>query len=174
MYAMWSSLTMEKDPFLVLPAFPVLPHFSASWPKSRIRKQIFEAESADLMMNRDALKFIRENGPDCLIKYKLVLNHLLRIDKSSCVSVNLRFWNEETEQWENNKDIAKQREFVRKFYMRCSHSVESPTMVDRGIQVILNSTIWSRSTHSDAYDNMKQRLGLSDEDDADIGNVDND
>lgn len=49
MYAMWTSLTKDKDPFLVVPAFPVLHQFQEAWPHSRIRKEIFEAESADLM-----------------------------------------------------------------------------------------------------------------------------
>ena len=39
--------------------------------------------------------------------------------------------------------MKKQREFLDKFYKRCSHSYEMPTMTDRGIQIILNSTVVS-------------------------------
>ena len=40
-------------------------------------------------------------------------------------------------------------------------------MVDRGIEVILNSTIWTNETHSGAYDYMKERLGLDQAEDED-------
>ena len=76
-----------------------------------------------------------------------------------------------TGQWENNKDIAKQKLFIKKFYARCSHSIERPTMVDRGIEVILNSTIWTQNSHSGAYEYMKERLGLDPNDPQDIGMV---
>jgi HSP90 family molecular chaperone len=42
-----------------------------------------------------------------------------------------RRWNQESQCWENNKSLALQREFVKKFYKRCSHSFERPSMVDR-------------------------------------------
>ena len=44
-------------------------------------------------------------------------------------------------------------------------------MVDRGIEVILNSTIWTKNSHSGAYDSMKERLGLDPEDSQDIGMI---
>ena len=44
-------------------------------------------------------------------------------------------------------------------------------MVDRGIEVILNSTIWTANTHSGAYDFMKERLGLAKNDPRDIGMI---
>lgn len=49
MYAMWSSLGREKDPFVVLPAFPIKEGFKDRWSKSRIRKEIFDAETGDIM-----------------------------------------------------------------------------------------------------------------------------
>ena len=49
MYAMWSSLGKEKDPFVVIPAFPIKEGFKDRWPKSRIRKEIFDAETGDIM-----------------------------------------------------------------------------------------------------------------------------
>ena len=44
-------------------------------------------------------------------------------------------------------------------------------MVDRGIEVILNSTIWTKNSHSGAYDSMKERLGLDPNDPQDIGMI---
>ena len=44
-------------------------------------------------------------------------------------------------------------------------------MVDRGIEVILNSTKWTRETHSGAYDFMKKRLGLDEGSPQDIGMI---
>ena len=102
----------------------------------------------------EALEFIRENGPDTLI---------------NSVAVNCRSWNVETDSWDNNKEIATQRDFLEKFYVRCSHSVEKPSLVDKGIEVILNSTVWGKKTHSGAYCNMKKQLGLGEADNADIG-----
>ena len=102
----------------------------------------------------EALEFIRENGPDTLI---------------NSVAVNCRSWNVETDSWDNNKEIATQRDFLEKFYVRCSHSVEKPSLVDKGIEVILNSTVWGKKTHSGAYCNMKKQLGLDQTDNADIG-----
>ena len=49
MYAMWSSLGKEKDPFVIFPAFPIKEGFKDRWPKSRIRKEIFDAETGDIM-----------------------------------------------------------------------------------------------------------------------------
>ena len=69
----------------------------------------------------------------------------------------------------NNKSIQTQRDFLDKFYSRCSHSVEKPAMVDKGIEVILNSTVWGQKTHSGAYTNMKELLGLDVSDKSDIG-----
>lgn len=44
-------------------------------------------------------------------------------------------------------------------------------MIDRNIQVILNSTVWTKTSHSGAYTAMKQKLGLDGEDDGDIAMV---
>ena len=49
MYAMWSSLGKEKDPFVIIPAFPIKDEFKDSWSKTRIRKEIFDAETGDIM-----------------------------------------------------------------------------------------------------------------------------
>ena len=102
------------------------------------------------------MDFIRQNGPDTLI---------------NCISINSRVWNSDSQSWEDNKSIATQREFMKKFYTRCSHSVERPSMIDRNIQVILNSTVWTKTSHSGAYTAMKQKLGLDGEDDGDIAMV---
>eukprot|EP00092_Neocalanus_flemingeri_P013687 GFUD01014760.1.p1 GENE.GFUD01014760.1~~GFUD01014760.1.p1 ORF type:complete len:1163 (-),score=280.67 GFUD01014760.1:114-3602(-) len=154
MYALWTSLEHEQDPFTVIPGIPVKESFKEKWPNSRIRREILDAETGSLLDNDFAMEFIKENGPDTLI---------------NCVSINWRSWNRESGTWENNKSLQKQREFLDKFYMRCSHSFEKPAMVDRGIQVILNSTVWNKKSHSGAYKNMKQNLGLDDEDEGDIG-----
>ena len=61
MYAMWSSLSREKDPFTVIPAIPILEEYKDKWPKSRIRKEIFAAESSDLMQVNCVLIFILGN-----------------------------------------------------------------------------------------------------------------
>ena len=37
--------------------------------------------------------------------------------------------------WVMNSSLEKQRSFVEKLYQRCSHSIEKPTMVDKGVQV---------------------------------------
>ena len=92
------------------------------------------------LKNEDATKFITENGPDTLI---------------NSLSVNVRYWDKETSSWINNKNLAKQKEFINKFYKRCSHSYEKPSMVDRGIQVILNSTVWTKNANGGAYHAMK-------------------
>merc|ERR1719334_1757961 len=100
------------------------------------------------------MKFIRENGPDTLI---------------NSLSINIRTWNKETNTWVNNKCVKKQREFIDKFYKRCSHSYEKPSMVDRGIQIILNSTTWERESHSEVYKAMKESLGISNDDEGKLG-----
>ena len=51
--------------------------------------------------------------------------------------------------------MEKQRQFIAKFYKRCSHSYERPYMVDRGIQIILNSTTWEKESHQEVYREMK-------------------
>ena len=50
-------------------------------------------------------------------------------------SINYRQWDPVSRQWEPNTSLDRQREFMDKFYLRCSHSYERPSMVDRGIQV---------------------------------------
>ena len=42
-------------------------------------------------------------------------------------------------------------------------------MVDRGIQVILNSTVWTKNANGGAYKYMKEALGLDEKDDEAIG-----
>ena len=124
------------------------------------------------IQNKDALKFIKENGPDTLI---------------NSLSINLRHWDKKTNSWVNNKSLEKQKEFIVKFYKRCSHSYEKPSMVDRGIQVILNSTLWTKKANGGAYKCMKvvvlikencfhsklfkfqEGLGLDENDDGSIG-----
>ena len=100
----------------------------------------------------EAMEFIKENGPDTLI---------------NCLSINWRSWNREEGVWENNTSLKKQREFLDKCYARCSHSFEKPAMVDRGIKVIINSTVWNKKSHSGAY--QKENLGLDVDDEGDIG-----
>jgi len=154
MYALWTSLEHEQDPFTVVPGIPVKESFKEKWTNSRIRREILDAETGSLLDNDFAMEFIKENGPDTLI---------------NCLSINWRSWNKEKGTWENNKSLKKQREFLDKFYTRCSHSFEKPAMVDRGIQVILNSTVWNKKSHSGAYKSMKENLGLDAQDEGDIG-----
>ena len=85
------------------------------------------------------MEFLKENGPDTLI---------------NCLSINYREWDGEGK-WVNNTSMEKQREFLNKFYKRCSHSYERPSMVDRGIQIILNSTTWEKESHTEVYKAMK-------------------
>jgi len=153
MYALWCSMEHRQDPFTIIPGIPVKEDFK-NWTKSRIRSQILEAETGDLYDNKDALKFIKENGPDTLI---------------NSLSINLRHWDKKTNSWVNNKSLEKQKEFIVKFYKRCSHSYEKPSMVDRGIQVILNSTLWTKKANGGAYKCMKEGLGLDENDDGSIG-----
>ena len=49
--------------------------------------------------------------------------------------MNFRDWNKETSKWEPNTSLRLQRLFLEKFYKRCNHSYEKPSMVDRNIQV---------------------------------------
>ena len=65
--------------------------------------------------------------------------------------------------------MEKQRQFLAKFYKRCSHSYERPSMVDRGIQIILNSTTWEKESHGKVYNAMKEKLGLDGEDESKLG-----
>ena len=90
--------------------------------------------------NAEALEFLSECGPDTLI---------------NCLSVNFRVWDPETGAWVRNTSMERQREFINKFYKRCSHSYERPYMVDRGIQIILNSTTWEKESHQEVYREMK-------------------
>ena len=152
MYALWVSLERSVDPFLLVPAIPILEEFK-HWTKPRIRKEILEAENWSLQSNFEAIKFINENGPDTLI---------------NCVSFNVRSWNVEKECWEPNKDVKLQRKFIQKFYKRCSHSFERPNMVDRGIQIILNATSWAQVSHSGSFTEMRSSLGLDESNDEDI------
>jgi len=73
---------------------------------------------------------------------------------------NIRSWNKEKSAWDLNSDIKRQEKFVKKFYQRCSHSFEKPSMVDRGIQIILNTTSWTKEGHGKAYTELKEAIGL--------------
>ena len=44
-------------------------------------------------------------------------------------------------------------------------------MIDRGIQVILNSTVWTKTSHSGAYTAMKQKLGLQGDDESNLAMI---
>ena len=139
MYAVWCSMERPQDPFTIVPGIPIKEKFK-HWTKSKIRSEIIDAENADLHHNVDALQFIKENGPDTLI---------------NSLSLNTRTWNKKTNTWDNNISVEKQKDFINKFYKRCSHSYEKPSMVDRGIQVILNSTVWTKNANGGAYKYMK-------------------
>ena len=97
--------------------------------------------------NKEAMEFLKENGPNTLI---------------NCLSINYREWDSDGQcgagKWINNTSMEKQREFLNKFYKRCSHSYERPSMVDRGIQIILNSTTWEKESHTEVYKAMKVSL----------------
>ena len=86
------------------------------------------------------MEFLSECGPDTLI---------------NCLSVNFRVWDSEAGGWVSNTSMQRQREFIDKFYKRCSHSYERPYMVDRGIQIILNSTTWEKESHQEVYRELK-------------------
>jgi len=144
MYAMWVSMEHPQDPFSIQHAVPVQDKWN-KWTKDRIRREILEADNSSFENNFEAMEFLTENGPDSLI---------------NCISLNIREWNSETSEWQMNSSMEKQRDFHKKFIKRCGHCFEKPSMVDRGIQIILNSTVWEKETHSGAYNAMKERLGL--------------
>jgi len=160
MYAMWVSMSRSKDPFLIVPGIPIREKCAKAWTKMKIRKEILKAENYALNQNKEAMDFIRENGPDTLI---------------NCLSINFREWDSDGTcgggKWINNTSMEKQREFLNKFYKRCSHSYERPSMVDRGIQIILNSTTWEEESHSEVYKAMKDSLGLDPDEDGKLGVV---
>jgi len=158
MYAMWVSMSRSKDPFVIIPGIPIKEEFEKVWTKMKIRKDILKSENYALNQNTEAMDFIRENGPDCLI---------------NCLSINFRQWESDGMcgggRWINNTSMEKQREFLDKFYKRCSHSYEKPSMVDRGIQIILNSTTWEKESHTEVYKAMKESLGLDPEEEGKLG-----
>lgn len=143
MYATWCSMEYPQDPFTIVPTVPRTK--KNEWTKARIRREILEAENHTFRTNSPALEFISENGPDTLI---------------NSVVINFRSWNREKSCWELNRNIKQQEKFVKKFYQRCSHSFEKPSMVDRGIQIILNTTSWTKEGHGKAYTEMKECVGL--------------
>ena len=100
------------------------------------------------------MEFLRESGPDTLI---------------NCLSINFRWWDAEGQRWINNSSMAAQRQFLNKLMKRCSHSYEKPSMVDRGIQIILNSSAWELESHEGVYRNVKDQMGLSQEDTSELG-----
>ena len=147
MYAVWASMERPEDPFTIVPAMKIINQENhPKWTKKRLRKEILDADNINVNTNDLAMEFIEENGPDTLI---------------NCVTANLRFWDHKTGGWRLNEDLSLQSKFLEAFYTRCSHSIEKPSMVDRGIQIILNSTYWEKSTHGAAYKEMQDQLGLS-------------
>ena len=140
MYAMWVSMGRSRDPFLIIPGIPLKERFKETWTNKKIRKDILQSENYALSHDHAAMEFLRESGPDTLI---------------NCLSVNFRVWNKKSQSWVNNTSMERQREFLNKFYKRCSHSYERPSMVDRGIQIILNSTTWEKESHTEVYKAMK-------------------
>ena len=100
------------------------------------------------------MEFLRESGPDTLI---------------NCLSINFRRWDAGEEKWVDNASMEDQRQFLAKLMKRCSHSYEKPSMVDRGIQVILNSSSWEMESHEGVYRPLKEELGLSQEDLTNLG-----
>ena len=100
------------------------------------------------------MEFLRESGPDTLI---------------NCLSINFRWWDAEGQRWINNSSMAAQRQFLNKLMKRCSHSYEKPSMVDRGIQIILNSSAWQLESHKEVYTKVKEEMGLSQEDTSNLG-----
>ena len=87
----------------------------------------------------------------------------------NCLSINYRCWDKDSKVWVNNTCMKRQREFLSKLMKRCSHSYEKPSMVDRGIQVILNSSSWEMESHEGVYRPLKEELGLSQEDPTNLG-----
>ena len=50
MYALWSSIGRDKDPFIVVPAIPIeRGDVFKKWTTSKIRKDILNAESKQLL-----------------------------------------------------------------------------------------------------------------------------
>ena len=47
MYALWSSIGRDKDPFIVVPSIPPADSYK-SWTPTRIRREILNAESKQL------------------------------------------------------------------------------------------------------------------------------
>ena len=74
---MWSCLGKEKDPFVVIPAFPIKEEFKDKWSKKRIRNEIFDAETGDIM----------QVNP--ISAYSQIQPSLLRILKPSSLSVKM-------------------------------------------------------------------------------------
>lgn len=146
MYAMWVSMERPEDPFTIVPAVPLVKTVQGvKWTRKMIRKEILKSENQVLLQNQKAMTFLIRNGPDTLI---------------NCISANFRVWDNASESWKLNDDPSKQIQFIDSFYKRCSHSIEKPSMVDRGIQVIMNSTTWDPSSHGKAYTCVKKTLGL--------------
>ena len=100
------------------------------------------------------MEFLRETGPDTLI---------------NCLAINFRWWDPEAKRWVNNASMERQRQFLAKLMKRCSHSYEKPSMVDRGIQIILNSSAWELESHEGVYRAVKEQMGLSQEDQTELG-----
>ena len=48
MYALWCSMERRQDPFTIIPGIPIKDNFK-DWTKSRIRSEILEAETGDLL-----------------------------------------------------------------------------------------------------------------------------
>ena len=148
---MWVSLGRKQDPFKIVPGIPINERFK-DWTNARIRRRILYADNMTLNKDTEALDFLTQNGPDTLI---------------NCLSINFRVW--EGGRWVDNTSMEKQRQFLDKFYQRCSHSYEKPCMTDRGIQIILNSTTWEQESHQEVYRSMKDKLGLDQEDESKLG-----
>ena len=85
------------------------------------------------------------------------------------MAINFRYWDTNLQCWVNNTSMERQREFLAKLMKRCSHSYEKPSMVDRGIQIILNSSAWQLESHKEVYTKVKKKMGLSSEDPSDLG-----
>ena len=108
----------------------------------------------EYFQNEAAREFLRESGPDTLI---------------NCLSINFRSWDQDSRVWVNNTSMERQREFLANLMKRCSHSYEKPSMVDRGIQVILNSSCWEAESHQEVYRAVKKQMGLCEEDESKLG-----
>ena len=60
MYALWTSMGKDRDPFHVIPAIPIKKEYS-EWTKNKIRREILEAETADLMEESSNHNFMTNN-----------------------------------------------------------------------------------------------------------------